>query len=89
MMKKFFRNSLFNIKYLQQKKTFTSGITTDSFMNGVSAVYIEQMFKLWNDDKKSVHSSWDSYFTNLQNGVDFAKAYQGPPNLVGCKYNLN
>ena len=56
-------------------------------MNGSSSLYVEQMFKLWKEDKKSVHSSWDSYFTNIENGVDPALAYQAPPNLVGCKYH--
>ena len=69
------------------KKRFSSKITTDSFMNGSSSLYVEQMFKLWKEDKKSVHSSWDSYFTNIENGVDPALAYQAPPNLVGCKYH--
>jgi 2-oxoglutarate dehydrogenase E1 component len=81
MMKRLIKN--FPLR--QIKKAFSTKITTDSFMNGVSSLYIEQMFKLWKDDKKSVHNSWDQYFTNLQNGVDYNQAYQAPPNLVGCK----
>ena len=73
-----------NIPFRKYYRCFSTRITTDSFMNGVSSLYIEQMYKLWKDDKTSVHSSWDQYFTNLQNGVDFTQAYQGPPNLVGC-----
>jgi len=77
-----------NIPFKKLNKYFSTRITTDSFMNGVSSLYIEQMFRLWKEDKSSVHSSWDQYFTNLQNGVDFTQAYQAPPNLAGCIYSI-
>lgn len=84
MLKRIIRN----LPFKSALRSFSTKITTDSFMNGVSSLYIEQMFKLWKDNKSSVHPSWDNYFTNLQNGVDFGQAYQAPPNLVGCKIPL-
>ena len=49
-------------------------------MNGNNSVYLEQMYENWRNDRKSVHSSWDAYFTNVENGVSNEQAFQLPPN---------
>ncbi|XP_037957099.1 2-oxoglutarate dehydrogenase, mitochondrial-like [Teleopsis dalmanni] len=35
---------------------------TEQFANGATAAYIEEMYKSWLNDPKSVHESWDAYF---------------------------
>lgn len=53
----------------------------DSFMNGSSATYLEEMFDAWQRDPKSVHKSWDAYFRQLSAGVPPSQAYVKPPTL--------
>ncbi|XP_023325526.1 2-oxoglutarate dehydrogenase, mitochondrial isoform X2 [Eurytemora carolleeae] len=45
----------------------------ESFLNGTSGAYVEEMFEAWSLDPKSVHVSWDAYFRG--------GAYQAPPSL--------
>lgn len=51
----------------------------DGFMSGENAGYADQMYDLWKQDPKSVHSSWNIYFTNLEKDIDSESAYQEPP----------
>jgi 2-oxoglutarate dehydrogenase E1 component len=53
--------------------------TADSFANGTSSVYIDQMYEEWRHDPQSVHASWRSYFANVEAGSD--APYQAPPNV--------
>lgn len=55
----------------------------DSFMSGSSALYVEQMYDLWRQDKKSVHASWDAYFSNLESGRAPTEAFVAPPSIGG------
>ena len=58
----------------------------DNFLSGENAVYAEQMFVNWRQDRKSVHASWDAYFTNLSNGLDSSDAFsQAPLSLTGIQ----
>uniref|UniRef100_A0A0K2UIX6 2-oxoglutarate dehydrogenase, mitochondrial n=1 Tax=Lepeophtheirus salmonis TaxID=72036 RepID=A0A0K2UIX6_LEPSM len=34
----------------------------ESYLNGNSSVYIEEMYQAWSQEPKSVHASWDAYF---------------------------
>ena len=43
----------------------------DSFLNGISSNYIEQIYGKWLINPKSVHESWNKYFTSLTSGVGF------------------
>ncbi|XP_030747960.1 2-oxoglutarate dehydrogenase, mitochondrial-like isoform X2 [Sitophilus oryzae] len=45
----------------------------ESFLNGDSKEYIEDMYKAWLRDPSSVHASWDAYFRE--------RDYQRPPTL--------
>lgn len=54
----------------------------DNFMNGTNSVYLEQMYDNWVRDKKSVHASWDAYFSNVTNGLSADQAFTLPPTLA-------
>jgi 2-oxoglutarate dehydrogenase E1 component len=60
---------------------FTTKLNNDSFLNASSANYVEQIFAAWRKDPKSVHLSWDAYFSNLEKGIDPYNAYQTPPTI--------
>ena len=49
----------------------------EQFINGTSAVYVEQMEEAWLKDPKSVHISWQKYFQNVYDGK--ITAYESPP----------
>lgn len=38
---------------------------TDSFLDGTSSVYLEELQRCWESDPKSVDDSWDIFFTNF------------------------
>ncbi|MDR3735311.1 MAG: hypothetical protein P4L10_07220 [Acidobacteriaceae bacterium] len=59
------------------KRSMLSG--SDTFMNGANIGYAEQMYEDWKKDPKTVHASWDAYFTNLARGV--TPAFVCPPTL--------
>lgn len=63
------------------KKFFSTKLSNDSFINGTSGIYIEKMHEQWKRDNKSVHTSWDIYFSNLEAGLDFQSAFQSPPTI--------
>lgn len=78
------RLNIFNSKALNATKNkfyLSSKITTDSFLNGTSATYVEEMYRAWLQDNKSVHISWDAYFRALEKGVDPSDAFQLPPTI--------
>lgn len=54
----------------------------DAFANGTNAYYAEQMYRHWKQDPKSVHPSWDAYFSGMDKGLPSSQAFQPPPNLV-------
>lgn len=59
------------------------GVPADSFLKGENSIYVEQMYSRWTQDRKSVHASWDAYFTNLSNGVDSSEAFATAPETHG------
>ena len=54
----------------------------DVFANGTSAYYADEMYRLWKVDPKSVHPSWNVYFSGLENGLPSSQAFQPPPTLT-------
>uniref|UniRef100_A0A0N4U861 2-oxoglutarate dehydrogenase, mitochondrial n=1 Tax=Dracunculus medinensis TaxID=318479 RepID=A0A0N4U861_DRAME len=58
----------------------------EPFMNGTSAVYIEQMYDCWKKDPSSVHASWNAYFQNVEQGLRPGSAYNAPPS-AGLTYS--
>ena len=53
--------------------------TGESFLNGTSIAYVEQMHEAWKADPKSVHASWNAYFTNVSKGI--TPAIIAPPGI--------
>lgn len=51
----------------------------DAFANGSNAYYADEMYRLWKEDPKSVHPSWDVYFSGLDKGLPSSVAFQPPP----------
>eukprot|EP01036_Dinobryon_divergens_P028687 gene28687-37675_t len=41
------------------------------------------MYDAWKTDPSSVHVSWASYFSNIENGVDSEASFVGLPSVVG------
>ena len=55
----------------------------DPFANGTNTYYVEEMYRLWRQDPKSVHASWDVYFTGMdKKGLTSPQAFQPPPSVV-------
>jgi 2-oxoglutarate dehydrogenase E1 component len=56
---------------------------SDSFLQGNSANYVDEMYMMWKDDPKSVHGSWQVYFRNVESGdMPISKAFIPPPSIV-------
>jgi 2-oxoglutarate dehydrogenase complex dehydrogenase (E1) component-like enzyme len=62
-------------------KSFSNKLNNDSFITGTSGIYIEKMHEQWKKDPKSVHLSWDVYFSNIDSGMDYLNAFQSPPTI--------
>lgn len=56
-----------------QSDTTTTTNKAENFLNGSSAVYIDEIYASWLADPKSVHKSWDIYFRT--------NSVQTPPTL--------
>ena len=57
----------------------TSSSAPDIFANGTNAYYAEEMYRHWRQDPKSVHASWDAYFSGLDKGIPSQQAFQAAP----------
>lgn len=51
-------------------------------MHTNNAYYVEEMRRLWEQDPKSVHASWDVYFRGLDQGMKSEGAFRPPPTLM-------
>lgn len=54
----------------------------ETFLNGTSSLYAEQMLEQYEEDPNSVHPSWKKYFDNLQEGVAFDQDDYSRPTIV-------
>lgn len=54
---------------------------SESFLDGSSAVYVEEMYQAWKTDSSSVHKSWDAFFRNAEAGIAPGGAYMSPPTI--------
>jgi 2-oxoglutarate dehydrogenase E1 component len=55
----------------------------DSFLQGNTANYVDEMYMQWKRDPSSVHYSWQVYFRNMESGdMPVSQAFQPPPTLV-------
>ncbi len=57
---------------------------SESFLDGTSATYIDDMYLVWKKDPSKVHASWDSYFRSVEAGKEAGEAYMSPPSLHGA-----
>ncbi|PTU18295.1 hypothetical protein P175DRAFT_0504216 [Aspergillus ochraceoroseus IBT 24754] len=56
---------------------------SDSFLQGNTANYVDEMYLAWRKDPSSVHISWQTYFRNMEEGkMPISQAFQAPPTLV-------
>ena len=58
---------------------------SDNFVNGTSAVYVDQQYDHWKQDPNSVHASWRAYFENIEG--EAKEPYQAPPSLGKSQEN--
>lgn len=54
----------------------------DAFANGTNTYYVEEMYRHWREDPKSVHASWDAYFSGMDKGLPSHQAFQPPPTFL-------
>lgn len=54
---------------------------SESFLDGSSAVYVDEMYQAWKANSSSVHKSWDAFFRNAEAGIAPGGAYMSPPTL--------
>ncbi|KAF2137577.1 uncharacterized protein K452DRAFT_235498 [Aplosporella prunicola CBS 121167] len=55
----------------------------DSFLQGNTANYVDEMYMQWKRDPSSVHVSWQVYFKNMESGdMPVSQAFQPPPTIV-------
>ncbi|KAJ4371186.1 2-oxoglutarate dehydrogenase E1 component [Neocucurbitaria cava] len=55
----------------------------DSFLQGNTANYVDEMYMQWKRDPTSVHYSWQVYFRNMESGdMPVSQAFQPPPTIV-------
>lgn len=56
---------------------------SDSFLQGNTANYVDEMYMAWKEDPSSVHISWQVYFKNMENGdMPISRAFTPPPTIV-------
>jgi hypothetical protein len=58
----------------------------DNFATGGNAYYVDEMYRHWREDPKSVHASWDAYFSGMENGLPSEDAFQPPPGLLNIPH---
>ncbi|KAG7352639.1 2-oxoglutarate dehydrogenase E1 component [Nitzschia inconspicua] len=56
----------------------------ETFLNGTSSLYAEQMYEMYLEDPNSVHDSWRQYFDNEEKGIGFdVNDYSSPTSIPG------
>ena len=56
----------------------------ETFLNGTSTLYAEQMYEMYLEDPASVQESWRQYFENEENAVPFdISDYNKPTSVPG------
>ena len=56
---------------------------SDSFLQGNTANYVDEMYMEWKNDPTSVHVSWQVYFKNMESGdMPTSRAFTPPPTIV-------
>ncbi|KAL6241094.1 2-oxoglutarate dehydrogenase E1 component [Rhinocladiella similis] len=78
------RTSLQRRSYAMTAEDSNKGVDpNDSFLQGNTANYIDEMYLAWKQDPSSVHVSWQAYFHNMEEGkMPVSRAFQPPPGLL-------
>jgi 2-oxoglutarate dehydrogenase complex dehydrogenase (E1) component-like enzyme len=50
----------------------------DSFLTSENAIFIDNIYNQWLEDRFSVHSSWDAYFHNDANNLTSIESFSFP-----------
>lgn len=62
----------------------------DSFLQGNTANYVDEMYMAWKHEPSSVHISWQAYFRNMEDGtMPTSKAFQPPPSIASATEGFN
>ncbi|KAL0589809.1 hypothetical protein ABG067_002034 [Albugo candida] len=54
---------------------------SESFLTTTNNVYVEKMYTSWKEDPKSVHTSWNVYFEQVESGAVPGEAFIPPPSI--------
>lgn len=54
---------------------------SESFLNGTNTAYVDEMYEAWQNDPKSVHISWATFFKNIEAGAAPGEGWVMPPTL--------
>ena len=57
----------------------------ETFLNGTSSLYAEQMYEMYLQDPASVHDSWRQYFDNEEKGIGFDVSDYSQPTAIPGK----
>ncbi|KAH8421771.1 oxoglutarate dehydrogenase (succinyl-transferring), partial [Colletotrichum scovillei] len=59
----------------------------DSFLQGGTANYVDEMYLSWKKDPENVHISWHTYFHNMEDpSVHSTEAFQPPPGIISPRH---
>lgn len=67
---------------LIKQQCYSTKVTAEPFLSGNSSVYVEEMYKAWLENPRSVHKSWDVFFRNAEKGMAPGSAFVAPPGSV-------
>ncbi|KAK6187666.1 hypothetical protein SNE40_005643 [Patella caerulea] len=65
----------------EHNRSYASQAAAESFLNGNSSTYVEEMYLSWQKEPTSVHKSWDVFFRQTAGGALPGQAYIRPPTL--------
>ena len=58
----------------------------ETFLNGTSSLYAEQMYEMYLEDPSSVQDSWRLYFENEDNAIPFdSEDFNKPTSVPGTR----
>ena len=61
----------------------------ETFLNGTSSLYAEQMYEMYLEDPSSVQETWRRYFENEENAVPYdSEDYNKPTSVPGKRSAL-
>jgi len=83
-----------SIRVAKNNKRISSGLFStkvenaapplETFLNGTSSLYAEQMYEMYLEDPSSVQDSWRTYFENEENAIPFDRnEFNKPTSIPG------